>query len=355
MHGAIQAIREWLELRARVRQERSFHLDCAIEDFRNLGLSLREARRRARARFGRRNLRASRRELGADFAGLRGLLRAHQAFDSPWRQPALCLSVIALIFLISPGRQEIANGILIRTYTAHFDRAVAFAVEGRSPWSGGAITPSEYAALRSLTTVTGVTHYQGLYAQARAIPGATLAAIQFEARARTRQRFVVSSIADRRSLAIGPAQAVWLFATPYVLFLVFRHRTRRRSCVWTLYRIGLAALHAVMSLVSWTFMFQIWNRWHAPGGAPALATLFIAYLWMVAVRCRWLWAELRRRCPVCLTRLILSLTSGSAELVLLRPAVTESVCCNGHGVLVESRWLREFRAEESPLEALIGT
>jgi hypothetical protein len=39
--------------------------------------------------------------------------------------------------------------------------------------------------------------------------------------------------------------------------------------------------------------------------------------------------------------------------VLLSPLFTESVCIHGHGVLVENRWSRRFRPEESPLERLV--
>jgi hypothetical protein len=39
----------------------------------------------------------------------------------------------------------------------------------------------------------------------------------------------------------------------------------------------------------------------------------------------------------------LPLTDGTADRVLLDPAVTESICAHGHGALLESRWIRRFR------------
>jgi hypothetical protein len=110
------AVREWLQLRLRVREERRFHLDSAAADLRALGLSSRAARREARSRFGsRRNLKLALRELGADAPGFIFLLRAHRVTASLWLQPAILLAVIGLVFSVSPSPREIVKGVIGRT------------------------------------------------------------------------------------------------------------------------------------------------------------------------------------------------------------------------------------------------
>jgi hypothetical protein len=81
--------------------------------------------------------------------------------------------------------------------------------------------------------------------------------------------------------------------------------------------------------------------------------VFLAYLLISAMQCRWWWSDLNQRCSVCLDRLVLPLTEGTADRVLLESAITESVCAQGHGVLVESRWSRRFRPQDSPLRGLV--
>jgi hypothetical protein len=97
------ALREWLALRARLRDERRFHFEQAAADLCELGLTPREAKHQARARLGsRRHLRLARREIGGDFAGLVRLLQAHDVAPSLWWLPAL-LQAAVLIFLLNFG------------------------------------------------------------------------------------------------------------------------------------------------------------------------------------------------------------------------------------------------------------
>ena len=169
MLRARSALKEWLELRARLREERQFHLDHAAADFRSQGLSPRHARKQARARFGsRRNVRLALRELGGDLRGLAHLMRAYRVPGSPWIQPIALLSAVVLILLLSPRAKGHSGGGIVGTPLQSGDRqAVFFSTQGRNPDYTG-ITPSDLEALRSLTTVTAVERCGTLYARARA-------------------------------------------------------------------------------------------------------------------------------------------------------------------------------------------
>lgn len=105
MYRAIDALREWMQLRARLRDEHQFHLDRAA-DFRALGLSSRAANQTARGRFGSdQNLRLGLRELGGDWAGLIRLFVAHRVHASPWFQPTVLVVAILLSYLRSVLRR----------------------------------------------------------------------------------------------------------------------------------------------------------------------------------------------------------------------------------------------------------
>lgn len=369
MLRVFSAVREWLELRARLRGEYKFHLDLAAENFRALGYGRWAARRKARARFGsRRNLGIALRELGGDWTGLVHLLRAHRVGASAWVQPAVLLSVLASVFLLSPAPREVADGVLVRTRTIHNPGAVILTIEGRNPWREGGITPREFEALRSMVTVTDVGKYRGLYARASVRGGVALSAIESEARARTgNPRLVVTALPDRTEIAMGPAQVAWAFVALWgVFFALNRARQLGTSQLlpwrWLLYGVGVAGLHAAASLATFSYAFQLWERTsQALHGRVQefsfagidCAALFVLYLIVTAIQCRSWWIDLRQRCPICLDRLVLPLQEGLADRVLFNPCVTESVCALGHGVLVESRWSRRFRPQESPLERVV--
>ena len=113
MYRAIDALREWMQLRARLRDEYQFHLDRSAADFRALGLSSRAANRAARGRFGsHRNLKLGLRELGGDWPGLIRLFLAHRVQASPWFQPTVLVVAILLIFIVSPAPRAIIESVV---------------------------------------------------------------------------------------------------------------------------------------------------------------------------------------------------------------------------------------------------
>jgi hypothetical protein len=349
------ALQEWLQLRARVREEHRFHLDRSAADFRCVGFSPRAAKHKARVRFGsRRNLRIARRELGGDLPGLAHLLRVHRVLASAWLQPIVLLATIVLILLVSPEPRGVLDAVLGKSPKRE-DRGVEFlSAHGRYPWG---LAPSEFDALQSMATVTEVEPYRGRYARARARQGVTLEAIQSEARAKTgHQRFWVEALPDRMEIAIGPARVVWWLIALYAVYFLRASGTQFRVR-WLVYGFAVTGLHALASLIAWAFANQLWNRtiWSTAGtGAFGFSLLMGVLVGIAAIQCRYAWGDLRRRCPACLDCLVLPLTEGTADSVLFNPVVTESVCAHGHGVLVESRWSRTFRAQESPLQGLIG-
>jgi len=337
MLRAFRALREWLELRARVREERQFHLDRAAADFRTLGLSPRAAKKAARRRFGsRRHRRIALAEIGADLKGLVPMLRAHRVLASAWLQPVALLSAIALLFVLSPAPREMLEGLLGQTLRSEDRGVVSLAA---MPGSGG-ITPTEFEALRSMTAVTGVAWYRTHHVRARAVPGVTRVMIEADAHARTGNRGIYAAwISGQTKITTGPAKAVWLFIGAYGLFFMHAHARQRGNWRWLLYGLGVAWLHLLASLTAWAFVIQLWGV----TGGLAFATLLLAYCVVaMALQCRYWWLDLRQRCPVCLDRLVMPLTEGAADRVLLDAAVTESICAHGHGVLLESRWVRQF-------------
>lgn len=344
----MNALREWIELRARVRDEREFHIERAAADLRALDVPAREARRRARARFGSPvHSRLALEVLGGDWSGLRWLLSAHRTLASAWVQPVVLMAVIAGVFLVSPARQEIVDGMLVRVRTLRLPGAVALSVEGRSPWSGGGTTSREFEELRSMATLADVGRYEGLYAQAKIVGSATLDEVQAEARARTSEPFVVRSIADRKDVAVGPAQIVWMVIGVCGFAMLMRYGRGPAMRRWVWYAVGVMCLNAAASMAACALAIQVRPR--GAGGAVVFTALLIG----AATQCRWFWKDLLLRCPACLERMVLPLTSGEPGCVLINPVVTESVCVHGHGVLAENRWRRCFRAEVSPMEQLL--
>jgi hypothetical protein len=177
--------------------------------------------------------------------------------------------------------------------------------------------------------------------------------IEADACARTGNRGLYAAwISDQTKIATGPAKAVWLFIGIYGLFFVHAYARQRDNWRWLLYGLGVACLHLLASLTAWAFVIQIWSV----TAGLTYSTLLLAYCVVaMALQCRYWWLDLRQRCPVCLDRLVMPLTEGAPCRILLDAAVTESICVHGHGVLVESRWARQFRNEESALLGLITT
>jgi hypothetical protein len=352
MRRVLSALREWLELRARLREERRFHMDQAAAEFHEEGMSPRAAKRNARLRFGNRgHLKLALRELGGDLPGLAYLLRAHRVPASAWLQPALLIALIGLILFSSPAPRVLVEG-LVGTPLASDDRdAVFLAGGGRNPWDTS-ITARDFELLRTLATVSRVERYQTIHARAQAARGATLAEIESEARAKTgNPRLWVGPLFAETRLLAGPAEVVWVLILFYVVLLLSRPVAAPNAGRWHVYGFVVALLHALGSLVVWAATIRLW----APSSTAGLrfGLLFVAFLLLAAVQCRYWWNDLSQRCPVCLDRLILPLTGGTEHRILLDTPIRESVCAHGHGVLEESRWSRRFRPEQSPLGALV--
>jgi hypothetical protein len=274
MPRALSALREWLELRARVHEERRFHLDQATADFLSFGLSRRAAKRKARSRFGSwRSGRIALREIGGDSAGLAHLIRAHRVSASVWFQPSLLLTSIVLTLLLSPA------------------------------------------------------------------PGV-----------------ILGNMIGKSMASVGPALVAWIVILSRALFSLAAHVPAFGKARWLGYAVFGGCLHTLASMMAWALAIQIWTRtlWSTPLTAGlSFCLLFLSYWLAAAAQCGFWRRDLLRRCPICLDRLLLTWTQGESDRVLLSIAVTESVCAHGHGVLVESRWARQFRHERSPLQALI--
>jgi hypothetical protein len=340
MFRAFSALREWLQLRARVRDECQFHLDRAAADFRGLGLSPCAAKKAARRRFGSgRHRRIALMEIGADLKGLVPMLRAHRVLASAWLQPVALLCAISLLFILSPAPREMLEGLLGQTLRSADRGVVSLAA---MPGSGG-ITPSEFEDLRSMTTVTGVEWYRTRHVRARAVPGVTRVMIEAEAHARTGNRGIYAAwISGQTKIATGPAKAVWLFIAVYGLFFMHAYARQAGNWRWLLYGLGVAGLHIFASLTAWAFAIEMCGV----TAGITYPTLLLAYCVLaMALQCRYWWLDLRQRCPVCLDRLVMPLTEGTADRVLLDAAVTESICAHGHGALSESRWARQFTTQ----------
>jgi hypothetical protein len=354
MRRIAEALCEWLQLRARLHQERRFHLESAAADLRALGMSRRAAMRNARSRLGgRRHLRIALRELGGDVTGLAYLMRAHRVPASPWLRPALLLAAIVLIPVVSPAPRALIEGVIGTPVASKDGHAVILAAEGWTP-AERVISAADFETVRTLSTLTGVERYRTTYIRAQASRGVTPAAIQSEVRARTgNRRLWAGWLFSETRVATGPAQAVWILLSFYVVYSL--GQSVRNKVNWLLYGLVVALLHALASLMAWALAMQTWKWAPSSGSAAAIVVplVFLAYLLISGMQCRSWWSDLNRRCPVCLDRFVLPLTEGMADRVLLESAVTESVCAHGHGVLVESRWSRRFRPEESPLRGLV--
>ena len=348
MRRIANALREWMQLRRRLREERRFHIENAAAEYRVLGMSPRTAMRQARSRFGgRRHVNSALRELGGDFPGLCYLLSAHRVSASPWLQPVSLLAAAALILLVSPAARLLIEGVIGTPLVEEDRRAVTLMVAGWNP-AERVISSQDFEIIRALPGLSGVQRYRSNSVQARAARGVTLDAIQSEVRARTGHRIFAGYLFSESRVVTGPALAIWVLLWFYVMFSLLQCLPSRGRVGWLLYGLVTAFLHALVSLMVWALAMQVWN-W-----TPALfSLLFIAYMLSAAMQCRLWLRDLNQRCPMCLERLVLPITEGTPDRVLLESPITESLCAHGHGVLVESRWSRRFRPEESPLHGLV--
>lgn len=353
MPRLLSALNEWLELRARVRDERQFHLERAAADLGALGLTTREATRMARVRFGgQRTSQTALQALGGDLRGLVSLFRAYRVATSVWVRPIVLIAAGALVFAVSPSPREIGEGMLGRTFGADVREAVALSVYGAGPASPG-ITQTELDALQSMTTVTSVESSGPHQVRAQPVSGVTLAAITSEAVARTGNRgFYAAWILRQPRIQTNPAKVICLLVALYGVFFLYTRSYRRVTLPWLLYAVSMACLHSAVSILVWALATQIWHcvAWRTPTtGGLSFSLLAVIYLLATAAQCRYWWLDLRHRCPVCLNCLLLSRTQGDTSRIVLGAAVTESVCARGHGLLIETRWSRDFRLGCSPL------
>ena len=358
MLRVIDALHEWWQVRARVREEYQFHIEQAEAEWRTIELSRRQARRAARRLFGtRRNWANALRELGGDLPGLGRLFMAYQVAASPWIQPAALLASIAMLLLISPDPRAVLEGVAGQPFTRD-ERATVFLSVQAPNLSYRGISSSDIQLIRSIPGLGGIERYHVTHARARVTPGFQLAAIQSQVRAITRNPNIrVVPLFELTALATGPARALWSLVG-FVLLFLFGARIfkPRRVWRWIAYGLFVLVLHSVGAMMAWALTMQIWNRvpWRSDGAAfLAFVGLLLGYVGAATVQCWCWWRDLHHRCPICLEGLRLPLTEGTTGGMLLNPISIESVCIHGHGVLVENRWSQRFRPQESPLDRLV--
>lgn len=341
---ALSAIREWLELRARVREEYRYHLHCATADLRSLGLSPREARRSALSRYGRcRQRRAALREIGGDPAGLARLFRVHRVIASVWLQPALLLAAVIMLVLLSPSPVVLLESLAGRPLTAESARTVFFSTPAPWPLFTG-ITSREFETIRSLPELSRVERDRQIYV--RAVADSTpLAAIGSEVRRRTGNPGIYAmSQFEQTRIETRPAIVVWVIIALTACFSLKMHLPAASRGRWLAYAALLGFLHMLTSVTAWAFAIQLWKH---PASGLALGVFLVAYLLASGMQYRFWLRDLYQRCPVCLERLLLTLTQGRADHLFVTMPFTESVCAHGHGVLTESPWARRFETAVS--------
>src|SRR5579859_2554976 len=257
MCRAIDALREWMQLRARLRDEHQFHLDRAMADFRALGLSASAANRAARARFGsRRNLTLALRELGGDWAGLIRMFVAHRVHASPWFQPTVLVTAILLILLLSPAPRAVLEGVAGHPLAA-VDRDTVFISDQAPSLTYVGVTKADFDSIQSLAGLTELERYQSIHARAQARKGVSIAAIESLVRKKTgNPRLRVVPLFERRAIVMGPAKVVWGFIAFCSLFFVATFKSSPR---WLGYGVAVGCLHSLASLMAWALAIQLWS------------------------------------------------------------------------------------------------
>lgn len=134
------------------------------------------------------------------------------------------------------------------------------------------------------------------------------------------------------------------------LALLFLRRRALRSLGWKsslLLAFKVAMLYVTSSLLWIEGGHALRSHIAREGVRFGLAGLGLAVVFVLAFGFATLWSisDQRRRCPVCLHRLIMPVTMGSWASIF-DPAATELVCEDGHGSLA----LIEDEAEISPLD-----
>ncbi len=260
------------------------------------------------------------------------------------------------MLLLSPSPRALLEGVIGTPLRSEEREQVFLAAEGGTA-SERAIGERDFNKLRTVAGLSGVERYQRIYARGQAAHGVTLAAIQAEVRARTSNRSIWAGwMFSQTRIVTGPAKVVWLLMSFYVVSSLGGCMHFRDKGRWLGYGLGVAFLHALASLMAWAFAIQMWNRAPSPTAGVAgviFSLLLVSWLVTAVIQCWYWWSDLRQRCPVCLERLLMPMTDGTANRVLLGSTITQSVCAHGHGVWVESRWSRRFRAQEAPFRGLV--
>jgi hypothetical protein len=354
MNRVVDVLREWTELRERLRDEREFHLDRLTADLLEVGLSQKAARRAARRRFGSPyQRRLALREIGGDWAGLFHLFSAHRVRASRSFQPTILLAAILLMLLLSPDPVSVLEGVAGRPLGTADQNAVFIS---QQKWNNTfvGVTKSDFKILGALDGLSKVEWHQSIHARAQLKKGVTMAAIELLARKATGDpRLRIVPLFERHPIIMGPAKVVWAFIACCALFFIGSFRGRPR---WLAYGFLVGSMHALASMVLWALEMQLWARiaWSTDGKALfGFLLSFGMFLSVLVFQCKSWSYDLRQRCPFCIHTLVLPLTEGSSNCFLLNSATTESICPHGHGVLVETRWSSKFRSQPSPFHGLI--
>jgi hypothetical protein len=128
-----------------------------------------------------------------------------------------------------------------------------------------------------------------------------------------------------------------LFAAISCLVMVTREHPRPTGPCWRYWPFlgAKIALTVSIPLLAWIETDGLIRTFRPALGAAATAARILAALTFLVICVRALWwsfADQRRRCPVCLQRLSMPVSVGSAASIF-DPAITELVCPNGHGAL----------------------
>ena len=221
MCRAIDALKDWLQLRARLRNEHQFHIDRAAAEFRALGLSSRAANRAARRRFGsRKNLKLALRELDADWAGLIRLALAHRVDASPWFQPTVLIMAATLILFLCPAPRAAIEGIAGQSL-AETDRGCCSFPSRRgtsATWELHKLIFNPSSPLMALPTWNGIS--RSMRGQE---PQKELHLLRLTRRFRLKPailRLRVVPMFERQAIVMGPAKAVWGFIAFVPSFLL---------------------------------------------------------------------------------------------------------------------------------------
>lgn len=140
---------------------------------------------------------------------------------------------------------------------------------------------------------------------------------------------------------------LWPFLAAGMLLMASRLGAHRRLL---LFGMLLLVLMAAMGAVCWATGLQmlLHSRWRVdPLQGVAVMVFGFAFVGSMAAAFRFLFRDLARRCPVCLTRLGMADSRGNRHDVLVWPRETETICLHGHGLNLETRWGRVFQEDPS--------